>query len=147
MNFIKKSTLLVLIIGFFNGATCKKENEDCHKRITFTNKSNSSIYIRLSRSYPDTLSYRNGPNPKLQPQFFNIASNATNTTALESRSCIESEFGTPLIPNNILMVYVFNAEALDTLPDNTIIYDYLILKRYDLTLQNLKDRNWAITYP
>ena len=46
-----------------------------------------------------------------------------------------------------VMVFVFDAQVLETTPWDTVKAKYLVLKRYDLSLQDLESMNWTITYP
>ncbi len=47
-----------------------------------------------------------------------------------------------------VMVFVFDAQVLETTPPwDTVKAKYLVLKRYDLSLQDLESMNWTITYP
>jgi hypothetical protein len=45
------------------------------------------------------------------------------------------------------MVFVFNAGLLETIPWDTIKANYLVMKRYDLSLPDLEEMDWTITYP
>ena len=67
-----------------------------------------------------------------------------NKDALFSRSCIEHQFGRI---GDSLFVYIFDAELIENTPWEVIAKDYLVLKRYDLTLEDLQRLNWKITYP
>ena len=49
-----------------------------------------------------------------------------------------------LIPSDTLMVYVYDAELLDSHTTNLL---NTIIQRYDLSLQDLRSCNWIITYP
>jgi hypothetical protein len=51
------------------------------------------------------------------------------------------------LDNKVLMVFIFDAKVLETTPWDTVKAKYLVLKRYDLSLQDLEDMNWTITYP
>ena len=80
---------------------------------------------------------------------FEVKLAETNTEATRTRGgdCIESHFGTWLIPSDTFMIYVFDANILNTIPWDTIRKYDMYLKRYDLSLQDLKNSNWTITYP
>jgi hypothetical protein len=49
--------------------------------------------------------------------------------------------------NQILMVFLFSKDTIEQIPWNQIRDKYLILRRYDLTLDSLEKRNWTIEYP
>ncbi|GAB4278070.1 MAG: hypothetical protein Kow0068_01530 [Marinilabiliales bacterium] len=77
-----------------------------------------------------------------------VKSSETNDMALNSRNCWESNFNyETIIPSDTLMVYVFDASILETTSWDPVKANYLVLRRYDLSLQDLKDMSWTITYP
>lgn len=65
---------------------------------------------------------------------------------LWGRDCIEIAFK-DLISSDTLMVYVFDAETLEITPWDTVKANYMVLKRYDLSLEDLKKSDFTITYP
>jgi hypothetical protein len=46
-----------------------------------------------------------------------------------------------------LIIFIFDAAIVDTTPWETIKKNYLILKRYDLTLKELDSLNFKVIYP
>ena len=46
-----------------------------------------------------------------------------------------------------MMLFLFDENIISTTPDIQVRNKYLILKRYDLSIQNLDNINWIITYP
>lgn len=134
------SVLLLLVCN------CERENENCHKTITFINKTESTLYVTSAYEYPDTMAFRTGPNPILDPNFTKVLPKETNTQVLWSRDCIELAFK-DLIPSDTLMIYVFDGQILDTTPWDIVKENHLVLKRYDLSLKDLRRLGWIITYP
>jgi hypothetical protein len=55
----------------------------------------------------------------------------------------------PLIesPYKVYMVFIFSYDSLSKLPWAKIRDNYIVLKRYDLTLKELDSMNWTINYP
>ena len=49
--------------------------------------------------------------------------------------------------DDILMLYLFSRDTIEQVSWDRIVDEYLILRRYDLTLEDLEDINWTITYP
>jgi hypothetical protein len=45
------------------------------------------------------------------------------------------------------MVFIFSYDSLSKLPWAKIRDNYMVLKRYDLTLKELDSMNWTINYP
>jgi hypothetical protein len=146
-NLIKIFLISQLLIS----GTCRKESDSCHQKINFKNNSNESIFIHESYTYPrKSLSgtYALFPNPLSQPQIYEVKPGETNIEATRTRGgdCFESRFGTDLLPSDTTIIYVFDRNVLQTVSWDTIREHDLYLKRYDLSLQDLKNGNWTITY-
>jgi hypothetical protein len=142
---MKMSWIIIVITSLFFYQACGDKEDNCHKTITFVNKTADALYVVANSDYPDTMAFRNQPNPLLDSNFTKVLSNENNTQALWRRDCIELAFK-DLIPSDTLMIYVFDSEVLENTPWETVKTNYLILKRYDLSLQDLKNTNWTITY-
>jgi len=143
---MKMNWILLMITSLFFYQACGDKEDDCHKSITFKNTTADILYVVSSSQYPDTSTFVGIPNPVLDPNFTKVLPNESNTQALWRKDCIELAFKN-LIPSDTLMVYVFDSEILESTPWETVKANYLILKRYDLSLQDLKNANWTITYP
>lgn len=50
-------------------------------------------------------------------------------------------------PEGIIMYFIYDANTLETVPWDMVVKNYLILKRYDLSLEDLQGMDWTITYP
>jgi len=117
-------------------------DKDCHKEIGIINNSNKSIYIFEYTFYPDTtmMTYNNpfpgNPHYKTLPHTENY---------IQSRDCFESFMTHPQADTS--MIFIFDANVIETVPWDTIRAKYLFLKRYDLSLMDLENMNWTITYP
>ena len=48
--------------------------------------------------------------------------------------------------SSVIMVYVFDGTTLETSKWQTVKDNNLVLKRYDLTLEDLEGMNWEIIY-
>jgi len=139
-NIIKLSLLLIVCITV---ACLHKDTDICHFSIKFTNKSEKILYVREHIDlFPDPFDIR-----KLSyftPTQKDIKCCKENKSALFSRSCIEDKFGRVIDTN---FVYIFDAAVVENTSWEVIARDYLVLKRYDLTLEDLQRLNWKITYP
>jgi hypothetical protein len=51
------------------------------------------------------------------------------------------------LPKDTMSVYVFHTDTLQNVSWEDIRNNYKVLKRYDLSLDDLKRMNWTITYP
>lgn len=121
-------------------ATCSNNNDkDCHNTITIVNNSDKTLFFYMSHEYPDTaiINY----NPSDAGSYYKIEKNSSHKHI--KRDCFEYDFKI----NPKLMYFIFDAQVLETVPWDTVKANYLVLKRYDLTLQDLNDMNWSITYP
>ena len=107
-------------------------------KLKITKNSEKVIYFVDSYAYPDTsFDY----NPIQCPEFFRV--NPGDTESDRTSDTREGEF--ELI--DTLMIFIFDEETLKTVPWDTIQKRYMILKRYDLSLEDLQGMNWRITYP
>ncbi|MDR0872653.1 MAG: hypothetical protein LBN27_04180 [Prevotellaceae bacterium] len=114
--------------------------------IKFVNKSGISVYINKSFEYPDTIV--GTPAPTYWQK--KVVSGETNTYALNLFDISwETQFRGKGIPSDTLMVFVFDANKLDSLYKESSSVDVFstLLKRYDLSLQDLQQVNWVLTYP
>jgi len=135
--------VLVLIFVLTISSQCK-ESDDCHKTMRFVNNTANTLYVTTSFAYPDTLI--KDPNPKLDPYFTKVQPNEVNTTVLSTygRNCIETGF---TYYGDTLMVFIFDAQVIDNTPWETVKSNYLILKRYDLSFQDIQNSDYTLTYP
>lgn len=140
MKHIKVLYLTFICMIFF-AATCNHEDENCHKSIDIINNSDDAIYFDYSLSYPDTLTLY--PNPSLDPGYFKIAGHSSQNDI--NRDCFEGTLITN--PEGKIMYFVYDATTLETTPWDTVVKYYMVLKRYDLSLEDLQGMNWTITYP
>ncbi|MCD8528648.1 MAG: hypothetical protein LRY27_01410 [Chitinophagales bacterium] len=62
-----------------------------------------------------------------------------------SVKCNENNFS--FLPRDTLTVFIFDAQVIEDSTWNSIRDNYLILKRYDLSFQDLDSMGWEITYP
>lgn len=137
-------TFILMVLSFvFMANSCNKEDENHHNTIEVINSSGKAIYTYFSSAYPDTLGYVGGvPSP---PSIYKVEPHEINRTALWRRSFWEAIFRDGRqIPSDTLMVYIYDAELLDT---HAVHVTDAIIQRYDLSLQDLQHVNWMLTYP
>ena len=141
---MKKIFLFATIVTLFN--SCEPTNTaSCNKIITVVNNTNKTIYLERSEDYPNFDSYKYYPDPLFNSQTTKLEANTTSKNVLPTfGNCYEGIYKS--IGSGIMMVYVFDGPTLETEGWEYIKDNNLILKRYDLTLQDLKDMNWTITY-
>ena len=143
MKNVGKSLILMTLFFATMAFTCTKEDENHHSTIRVVNNSDKSIYAYGSHTYPDTFGGMGGGGLS-SPYEFKVDPNVENKYALRLGGYYETEFRDWEIPSDTLIVYVFDAELLEahvTHVQNTVI------QRYDLSLQDLQQVNWKLTYP
>jgi len=104
------------------------------------NNSNSTVYFNYSFAFPDT-TLRLEDNPVTSDDFYRIQSGETVTNPIMGRW--ESKFDI----YDTLMIFIFDETTLKNVPWDTIMKNYMILKRYDLSLEDLVRMDWRVTYP
>jgi hypothetical protein len=146
---MKKINIIILLISLlFLGSNCNKEDDVCNKTITVINNSEKAIYVICETHYPDTLFFGHFSSPTLDSINNKILAKSSNNRSLLNRDCWEAVFNHGVqIPSDTLMVYVFDAEVLENMDWADIVHDYMVLKRYDLSLQDLERMNWTVEYP
>ena len=143
---MKMNLIILMISSLFLNLACGDKEDNCHKTITFKNATTDTLYVTSSYEFPDTSTFTGIPNPVLDPNFTKVLPNENNTQVLWGRDCIELAFK-DLIPSDTMMIYVFDAKVLEENTWETVKANYLVLKRYDLSLQDLEQMNWSIKYP
>ena len=78
------------------------------------------------------------------PSQKNIICCEENRDAFFSRNCIENTFDRDGF--DTIYVFIFDAEVVENTSWEDVARDYLVLKRYDLSLDDLKQLDWKITY-
>jgi hypothetical protein len=135
-----KILLIALLHSILVSSSCKKESSYYDYRLKVVNNSKDMIYADFYQSYPDTTlssnSHFDGEILKARPN---------DTITLIRGGSWENAFSSDITEK--LMVYVFDAEIIEDTPWDTVKANYMVLKRYDLSLQELEKMNWTISYP
>lgn len=121
--------------------SCDYKNSYYDYRLKVINKSSMTIYAEYSMSPIDTLL------PFTQSPFNHSPDKAApnGTITLIRGGSWEGAFDE--VVNQKLIIFIFDAAVADSVPWETIKKDYLILKRYDLTLKDLDSLNFEVIYP
>lgn len=137
-----KHIILAIISIIFLACCCEKMMEKWYY-IRVTNVSERIIMVTagygrfLMNVYPDTTL------PASKPSLYRIEPmKHTNLT-----SSFEWEKVIKEMPFDTLSIYVFDEDTLNTFSWEIIRKGYKVLKRYDLSVNDLKNMNWTITYP
>ena len=137
------STLLIrntkMKLLFFLGVILLKSCEapDVQHYFVITNNANHIISYYVGESYPDTVIVQS------QPQLKEVKPNS---------SFKESDWGTweerfSKIAGKKISVFIFHPDTLNKHTWEEVRDGYMILKRYDLSLEDLKLLDFTITYP
>ncbi|HLO60671.1 MAG TPA: hypothetical protein VK179_18115 [Bacteroidales bacterium] len=111
--------------------------------IKINNNTHKRIYVSAGcgrygiPDYPDTLL------PSKEPSLLNIEPHDYNNL----RSSIEWESIILRMEYDTLSIYFFDADTIDANTWNEIKRGYKIIKRKDLSLDDLRQTNWTIDYP
>lgn len=138
MNILKL-TLAVFLQLILMSSSCKRDSGYYDFRLKLLNKSDNAVYTCFYQSYPDTVLGSHNPfssDSRVEPN---------ETFTLGRGGSWESAFKEDI--SQKLMIYVFDADVVENTPWDTIKANYLVLKRYDLTLQDIEEMDWTICYP
>lgn len=141
---MKKIILFLCVIIIV--VSCESTNTSkCHKIITVVNKTNKTIYVERSEEYPSFDSYKNYPDPLNNSFTTRVIANESSQKVFPTYgNCYESIYAN--INSGVIMFYVFDGPTLEIQGWDYIKTNNLVLKRYDLTVQDLENMNWTITY-
>lgn len=151
---IKTSLIIISIILFFSIflCSCFVDKPDCHFHIPFKNNADHSIYVyseikeqyHALPNYQDTILQSYYPDPSLDPATNKTLPAEENIGALFSWSAYEYAFGDDF---DTLLVFVFNADTLELLGWDTIRAYYKVEQRYDLSLEDLQNIGFKLSFP
>jgi len=149
---VQLKIFVVLLLLFCISCVDKKKNyEDCHHYMTIINNSDFVIYVSGSFLYPDTVDFATRdmnyiPNPLLQPELNKVNPHSKNTDAIFLyEDCLETRIKSKICPSDTMMVFLFREDSLKA--NDWKDAPNFVLKRYDLTIEDLNALNWTITYP
>lgn len=134
-------TLLFSLLILFIATACVKESDTCHRFIHFTNNSGNDVY------YSITIFDEIGEgSPALAPEVFTVKNKTTDKLSYNTgMSCFESlvEYSSSI---RTFYLYLFDPSIIESAPWDTVREKNLYLKKYALTIDELNDRKWKITY-
>lgn len=126
MNLLYVFTIILLNFG------CEKPVDKVYS-IRIENSSNDTIQFYASFVYPDTIIVNEKPRLKLAyPNKYGH---------IDSEEKWED-----VLPNKIISIFILSKDTVDTYSWAEIRNDYNILKRYDLSIDDLEKQNWTIVY-
>ena len=137
-----KTIIYLLIISIaLTGKGCPDNDQITDATITIINNTNESIvYYSINKSTTDTL---------LSSLPYPIS--VENTDSVDANN--STKFGGPFKklfndnPSDILIIFLFSRDTIEQVPWERIVDEYLVLRRYDLTLEDLEAMDWTVVYP
>lgn len=129
--------IVIYLIVTFGVIACGKNNGDI-RYLKIRNNSENRIILKCSTQFPDT---------SFVLQDLRIVA---GIEAGAEESVISKNGWDNLVQKNessTLIFFVFDSGIFSQYPDSIIEQEYMILKRYDLSLNELESMNWTIIYP
>lgn len=143
-----KTSVFLLLVFCVSCVDKKKNYEDCHHYITIINDSDLVLYAIAASSYPDTIGFVDViPNPLFNEKLTKVNPNSVNTDAVKDiETCLEVHFNKAAAGERMdtMMVFLFREDSLKA--NDWSDAANFVLKRYDLTIDDLNALNWTITY-
>lgn len=139
---------LMIAILFLNIAcNTPKDTDFCHYSIKFKNKTDKVFFIDSSsdtilQSYMDPRPYYENTHVLPYAGNNNIEIGSIYFIRNGRPMCIEDLYR----PDEKLYVFAYDSTILGDKEWNEIRKNYLVTKRYDLTIKDLENMNWKITY-
>ena len=132
--------------------SCYADRMNRHHHILFKNNSNHVLFVfGLSKEehlalphFHDTILQPYDPHPRLDSAVTKIKPDAESMGVLFNRSAYESSFGYEF---DTLLVFVINADTLETYGWDSVRTSYKVEQRYDLRLDELKAINFKLSFP
>lgn len=130
-----KRIVLIFLSILLCGANCEKFIDHAYI-IKIQNNSSDTIQFYESYNYPDTAI--DVTKPRLKMVY------PSKYSSLES----EKDWSEVLVPpKDTISIFILSKDTVDKYDWEKIRVEYNILKRYDLSLSDLQNNNWMITYP
>lgn len=140
---MRKLTFILLLSVLVISTGCPESFDEPDSTIVLKNTSSIDIvHFMESRMVADTVLPQSTPFPGEG----NIAN--TLIPADSSRTYTDSYIqGFEENPNKVLMIWFFSRDSVEQLSWDSIVSNYQVLRRYDLTLDDLEAMNWTVEYP
>ncbi len=129
-------TVLLCTVG------CKKLLDN-PRFLEFENNSRTVVMVTFQYTFPDTTIQDRERIDYVDTLGANRSMKIPTASSVRRWADHISEMNS----NSTIMVYVFSQDTIDNYQWEEIQENYNILKRYDLTIEELESQNWKITYP
>ena len=134
-----KNTFKLSILLFFllSASACKDPPFDRVYSFWLENKSDKFINFLVSDTYPDTTI----------PDTYNKIKGVSSGSKASYDSYKKWEDVFDKLPSDTLSIFIFSDNTISNYDWQIIRTNYMILKRYDISLDDLENQKWIITYP
>jgi hypothetical protein len=141
-----RTVLLLLLSCFLLSSDCGKYDYGPKCPILhIDNKTDKKLYTIVSLDYPDTS--MNFQNPVINVNNHHINAHSKGKVQYTNyQPCLENLYDNPSNPLEKISVFVFDAALLDAVPWSEIRKNYQVLKRYDLSHDDLVNFNYLIEF-
>lgn len=130
--------IAALLIAQLTMSMTQCEKVEDFADLIVTNNTNDTILYNLKGGEPDdTLLW----NQNIYP----TSADKENSWVLPKSSVNLRDQYLPV--DYVLHLFLFDKSQIDSLPWDSIRDNYLILRRYDLTSDDLVDGGWSVSYP
>jgi len=138
---IKIMKLILFIAIFLTLTGCPDKYKYPDYILEIKNTSTKDLVYNYDKLYPDTLLWDESPFSEL-----NIEQLIIPAKSIEEIGFFDDQFS-GMAQGQKIRLFLFDREIIDTNPWDTIRNNYLVLRRYDLSIEDLNQLNWVITYP
>lgn len=140
---MKFTIITISIFILFLCTACPEQIDPADSELIIKNNSEDSIayYFELLAPLDTSLSTIAYPQTSENIQSRIIPPNSETSNSEGFRRAFYGN------PNKVLMIYMFSPAVIDTVPWDSIVSNYQILRRYDLTLNDLEAIGWTVEYP
>ncbi len=148
---MRNAIKILVLFCICTATTCRKKEDsaNCHSAIKFSNNFEKDLRVRANvcvRDIPSSCGIKALSYTAVGEMYLVKRGEQNNRKATEIRGCTESLFELEHY-SDTHSIYIFDAEVIENTPWETVVRDYLVLKRYDLSLSDLQRLNWQVTYP
>ena len=136
-----KLNLLIISAIIFQG--CPNGEDPIDSSIVITNQSDETIVYSVEINLPEENNVRD-----ISYQLSSDNIEEISLAPLESDTLNESfeKILSEDFPDRILMVYLFSRDTIEQVAWERIENENIILRRFDLTLEDIYSPNWIIVY-
>jgi hypothetical protein len=138
---MKKIKIIIMLLISLVLLATQCENENCHNVIPFANNSDRTLYVYSKRTPPfDTILEVNPPLTSPN-SFYKVLPNSMSTTCtyMDKKNCYDNF--------SKVIIFILDEQVVTTIAPYIIERDYMILRRYDFTPDDLQILNWEGPYP